>query len=244
MAQSQPRKSDRFYGSVRWQNLRKKILARAKYIDQLRIREGVMEDANTVHHIFPRDAYPEHEWQAWNLIAVSTKTHRLLHTPLGSLSEAGKKLLEETAEREGIPISKTILIVGLPGTGKTTLARQELKGGVAYDLDFLAGALRLRGPHEEYHAAARTIANRISKGFAEEARRHSGRVVFIRTAPTLEEVADIDPDEIIFCERRWRPGRIENEDEILDRLRELKEFASGQGRCRQFWARQQTTCRC
>lgn len=214
-----------FYGSIRWQNMRRRILAKAKYIDQLRIREGIMENADTVHHIFPREYYPEYQWAEWNLIAVSAKTHRALHTPLGSLSMAGNKLLEETAQAQGIPVQKTVLIIGLPGTGKTTLAREKLLGGIAYDLDYIAGALRLRGPHEEEHAAARRIANRIAKGFAEEARKHSGRIVIIRSAPDLEEVAEIDPDEIIVCTKKYRPGRIDDEETMMLRISEVEDFA-------------------
>ena len=225
--------TDSFYLSTRWQRLRKMVIVRAKYKDQLRIREGVSVEADTVHHIFPRDMYPEYQWERWNLIAISGRTHKLLHTPIGGLSQAGQRLLEETAAAQGIPTSKMILIVGEPGSGKTSCAKQELKGGIAYDLDYLAAAFRLRGPHEERHTASRRLANQIAKAFAAEARHYTGRAIMIRTAPSIEEVAEIDPDEIIVCRhkgsgRKSMPTDEEMED-IKDRISEIEKYADANG---------------
>lgn len=217
--------TDPFYLSGRWKALRRLIIQRARYTDQLRLREGVHIEADTVHHIFPREAYPEYEWCQWNLIAINGATHKRLHTPTGELSTAGRMLLEETAQREGTPINKMILIVGAPGSGKTTCAKKELRGGIAYDLDYLAAALRLARPHEERHIASRRLANKIAKGFAEEARKYSGRVIMIRTAPTLEEISEIDPDEIIICEATTKRTKEIDIEDIEKRIGEISEFA-------------------
>lgn len=203
--------TDSFYTGARWKNLRRRILARAKFQDQLALREGRQEEANTVHHIFPRDAYPEYQYETWNLIAISGRTHKLLHTPFGDLSEAGWKLLKETAARQGVPISKLILVIGLPGAGKTTLARKLLRGGIAYDLDYIAAAFRLRQPHAERHAASRRMANAFLKGFIAEARNYSGRVIVVRSAPDIEELIEIDPDEI-YCAESPRVRKIDTQD--------------------------------
>lgn len=191
--------TDPFYTGQRWRDLRKRVLAKARYTDQLRLREGVRVEANTVHHIFPRELYPEHQYASWNLIAVSGQTHRALHTPFGDLSPTGWKLLEETAERRGIPVCWVTLIIGMPNSGKTTVAKQILRGGLAYDLDYIAAAFRLRSPHEERHQGSRRMANALLKGFLANVRRYTGRVVVIRSAPTVEELIEIEPDELICC---------------------------------------------
>ena len=223
--------TDPFYLSGRWRALRKLVIQRAKYTDQLRLREGVHIEADTVHHIFPREAYPEYEWCRWNLIAINHATHKILHTPTGTLSKAGQALQEETAAEQGIKINKTILICGEPGSGKSTAAKKELRGGIAYDLDYIAGAFRLRGPHEERHPAARRMANALAAAFVEKAKEYSGRVLIIRTAPTIDEIALIDPDEIIICGFQGAAGRkddaIDAEDlqAIRERIAEIREFA-------------------
>ena len=43
------------------------------------------------------------------------------------------------------------LIIGLPSTGKTSYAKNHLRDGLCYDLDYLASAFRLQTPHEERH---------------------------------------------------------------------------------------------
>lgn len=227
-------RTDPFYLSPRWKKIRKLVLVSAKYADQVRIRKGDMIEANTVHHIFPREQYPEYEWERWNLIAVSEETHKHLHKPDGSLSEAGKILQEEAAEKYGKPISKMILIVGMPGSGKTTRAKEILKGGICYDLDAIAGALRLRGPQEEKHIASRRMANNMLRYFIASARKFSGRVIVIRTAPTLDEVIEMDPDQVIVCSRKntLRQKKLEKEMDIEaaeKRLAEIREWATAAG---------------
>lgn len=66
-----------------------------------------MKEAQTVHHIFPRDKWPEYKWKKWNLISVTNEIHNSLHVrQTGELSEEGKQLLRRTCSKEGIEIPK------------------------------------------------------------------------------------------------------------------------------------------
>ena len=43
------------------------------------MRYGKRIEAQVVHHIFPREFFPQYTYEAWNLISVSQKTHNELH---------------------------------------------------------------------------------------------------------------------------------------------------------------------
>ena len=58
---------------------------------------GGNEEANTVHHIYPADEYPQYAWCDWNLTSVSQKGHnKLENRQTGELTELGKMLQERT----------------------------------------------------------------------------------------------------------------------------------------------------
>lgn len=96
---------DKFYKSKRWKHLRKAVLARDKYRCQVAARFGKNVNANTVHHIFPREDYPEYQWQSWNLISVSHEAHEQMHERNGGqLTEVGRELMERTARKKGLKI--------------------------------------------------------------------------------------------------------------------------------------------
>lgn len=83
--------------------MRKSILARDGYQCQVYKRYGKNVPANTVHHIFPVEDYPEYKWESWNLIAVSNDAHNELHNRnTRALTDKGKELLERTAAQRGI----------------------------------------------------------------------------------------------------------------------------------------------
>ena len=65
--------------SKRWDKLRAYVLRRDRFLDQIQLRYGKRVEANTVHHIFPREFFPEYTFEAWNLISLSSSTHNRLH---------------------------------------------------------------------------------------------------------------------------------------------------------------------
>lgn len=100
--------TDPFYLSKRWKQKRKAILNRDKYVCQYFKRFGKTKPAQVVHHIFPREDFPEYAYASWNLIALSGEAHRLMHNPDGSLSEIGKELQRRVALTRGIVLDHRI----------------------------------------------------------------------------------------------------------------------------------------
>lgn len=96
---------DDFYNSEKWQRVRKAVLRRDAYQDQYEKRFGRMRQAELVHHIFPRDKYPQYELEMWNLISLSKKSHNLMHDrSTDELTEVGIELLQRIAKKYGIEI--------------------------------------------------------------------------------------------------------------------------------------------
>lgn len=190
-----------FYNSKRWLRLRAAILQRDGYKCQMSLRQGKSVPAVTVHHIFPRSEYPEYQWCEWNLISLSLSAHNKLHVrDTDKLTLAGKLLMEEVAKQQGIKVGRGVyLVIGFPHSGKTTWTKRNLKNGVCYDLDAIAGALRLKGPKQEEHKMARVIANKLFPGFSALASTYCDRVIVIRTAPTIEEVQSVNPSVLVIC---------------------------------------------
>ena len=188
--------------SKKWVAKRLKILKRDKYRDMyLFNKHGIIKPATIVHHILPRDKYPEYTWEDWNLISVSEYTHKnILHKRIGNnLTKAGEQLMRETAFINGIKLQTTTLVIGNPNSGNTTFVQKHIGGGLAYDLDYIAAAFRLKKPKEENHEGSRKMANRLLKGFIVEAPKNAGEIYIIRTAPYLEELYSISPDKLIVC---------------------------------------------
>ena len=83
------------YTSKRWHRLRQKILKRDNYICQYNKRFGRLVEANTVHHIYPAETYPQYEYCEWNLISLSKEAHNIMHDrDSHELTDEGLKLQE------------------------------------------------------------------------------------------------------------------------------------------------------
>ena len=89
----------------RWERMREFILARDQYLDQEAKRYGKRVEAQVVHHIFPREFFPQYAFDEWNLISLSNKTHDEMHDRTSHLlTMKGFELMLRTARKEKIQI--------------------------------------------------------------------------------------------------------------------------------------------
>ena len=68
-----------FYKSKRWEQKRKNILRRDKYECCNCKRYFKTRAANTVHHIYFYEDYPELSLTGWNLISLCNDCHNKMH---------------------------------------------------------------------------------------------------------------------------------------------------------------------
>ena len=204
------------YNSEKWKKKREAILRRDHYQCQWCKRYGRITAATTVHHIKHVEDRPDLVYEGANLISVCNDCHNKLHPEKAkrAAESGGSRPIREKAkyyipkEMENVQRAGTVtLVCGLPSTGKSTYVRDHIGAGIAYDMDYLAAAFRLRAPHEEYHSASRCIANDLLNGFVREAKRYSDIIYIIRTAPSEEELEMIRPDRAVICTKEYDTGR-------------------------------------
>ena len=229
-----------FYKSKSWQKLRERILKRDRYMCQESIRFGKMVPAQTVHHIFPLEDYPEYATERWNLISLSWAEHNQMHDRItGRLTAKGLALLQRTAQAQGISLTepdegtknmtRRLLIIGLPGAGKTTYARNHMTDTtLVYDLDYIAAAFRINDGHvhEVRHGRARRMANDLLAGFVMNASRYTDDIIVIRTAPTIEELDKIKPTEVAYINNNNIRAGTEDIKDKLDRIDAVSKFCA------------------
>ena len=188
--------ADDFYKSARWQRLRAAALRRDNYQCQLEARRGRLVEAEVVHHIFPREQFPEYQWELWNLISITAENHRQLHEKYGNkLTPVGERLRAEVAAREGIPLSRLVLVGG-DHDGARRYVRGHLLGGLVYDEQAIAGAFRLDAGES---GAALRMARSMRRAFAVNARRYAGLVFVVAESPSVADVEALEPDELVLC---------------------------------------------
>lgn len=86
-----------------WKKKRQLILRRDGYICQWSKRYGRTVAGSIVHHIFPREEFPQYALCNWNLITVCADGHAALENN-GALTDDGIRLLIKTARKNNIPI--------------------------------------------------------------------------------------------------------------------------------------------
>ena len=224
---------DPFYKSEKWQNLRHSIMLRDKFMCTQCKANGIMMPAEHVHHIFPREQYTQYEYARWNLTSLCFRCHNRMHNRFnGTLSKTGKILMKQTALEQGIRINmkQTILVIGIRGTGKSTYVKEHLDDdSIAYDMDAIASAFRLKMPHEEYFKPARRMANDFLSGFLGKAHDYASTVYVIRTAPTIRELQVIDPDSVVICKTVRTYCEMDDRDGALARIEEIEKFCAARG---------------
>lgn len=219
----------KFYDGEKWQRMRNSIMRRDRYMCQLCKNDHVMTQAAHVHHILPREQFPEYEFAPWNLISLCQQHHNEMHNRLrGELSKRGEYLMRATAAAQGIKLTamkEKILVIGLQGCGKSTYVKKHLgHDAIAYDLDAIASAFRLRSPHEEYFKPARMMANDFLYGFVSKAQEYTNRVYIIRTAPRTDELEHIAPDRLIVCTHKYIYRTIDNPQEAQKKIDDAIEY--------------------
>ena len=79
------------YNTARWARKREVILRRDGYRCREAARYGKLVEADTVHHIWPVELYPEYAWASWNLVSLSREAHNAMHDRVtGELTERGR----------------------------------------------------------------------------------------------------------------------------------------------------------
>lgn len=68
-----------FYKTKKWKNKRAVILRRDEYECRHCKRYGNTTLANTVHHVYPLEYYPQHKLNSKNLISLCGECHSKMH---------------------------------------------------------------------------------------------------------------------------------------------------------------------
>lgn len=102
-------KSNWYKDNPKWEKVRTQALRRDNYMDKVLYRFGKFKQAEVVHHIFPRETYPQYQYELWNLISVTRATHNQLHDrDSHELSLKGIELLHRTCRKYHIEIPEEL----------------------------------------------------------------------------------------------------------------------------------------
>ena len=102
-----PNDRDPFYDDPKWIRIRNSVLRRDNYMDKESKRYGIIRPAEIVHHIFPKDEFPEYAFSVWNLISLSRQTHNEMHDrDTDELTQKGRDLLIRTARKNNIQVTE------------------------------------------------------------------------------------------------------------------------------------------
>lgn len=72
-------KDDPFYRTTKWIKKRNRIMRKYSYECQESKRFGKSVQAEMIHHIYPREQYPELSFVDWNLLPLTNGKHNTFH---------------------------------------------------------------------------------------------------------------------------------------------------------------------
>ena len=73
------------------------------------------------------------------------------------------------------------------------------------------------------------MANDFLKGFIVKAHDYAKKVYIIRTAPSIKEYEDINPDKIVFCLKQYSFKEMDDRQKALDQIAELQRYVASKG---------------
>lgn len=77
-----------------------------------------------MHHIFPREFFPEYQWESWNLISLTKEMHNSLHDrTTDRLTFDGIALLRRTARKMNIENVDELIPRSRPSRARTLTHR-------------------------------------------------------------------------------------------------------------------------
>lgn len=101
--------SDPFLESKKWKRLRESILTRDGYMCQYCKRFGKRRQADHVHHVLPREFFPEYSYTPWNLISLCKECHDKMHYRSDrTLTDTGKELARIVARKNFLDLEKIL----------------------------------------------------------------------------------------------------------------------------------------
>lgn len=93
------RTNNPFYKTKQWIRKRAVILRRDEFLCRECKRYGRTTQANTVHHIYPLEDYPEYKLLNINLLSLCNKCHESMHNRFtNELTEKGKQWIKRIKE--------------------------------------------------------------------------------------------------------------------------------------------------
>jgi 5-methylcytosine-specific restriction endonuclease McrA len=97
----------KFYKSSKWRKKREAILRRDNYLCQECKRYGKTTPAQTVHHIYPLERYPELALVSVNLVSLCNECHEQMHDRLtGELTPAGERWRDRVSAQVRIALAE------------------------------------------------------------------------------------------------------------------------------------------
>ena len=95
----------KFYKSARWHSLRESIMRRDGYMCRECRRFGKCTEGTNVHHILPREQFPQYQYDPRNLITLCNRCHDAMHYRADrSLTDTGKTLARRMCRQYNIDI--------------------------------------------------------------------------------------------------------------------------------------------